>query len=89
MNNRRINVTICGPIPYKWLSNEAFSRALVMTKWLTVQYRQSTKIFSWVDGFDLVLDNDDAFRKDSGKELTNFGNWLLEEAITQCIVRSN
>lgn len=89
MNAKDINVTICGPIPYRWMSNEAFSRAYSMIKWLITEHRQGSGKFTLVDSFDLLWNNEYAFNKIGVRELTSFGNWLIEEAITECVVLSD
>ena len=89
MNSLNIRVTICGPIPYRWMTNEAFSRALSLTKWISTQHRRSEMLFSWVDAFDLMWKHEYAFKGKRSKELSNYGNWLLEEAITDSVVLSD
>lgn len=89
MNTQKIRVTVCGPIPYPWMKNETFSRAYSMTKWLYLQYRSSDDDFHWVDCFELLWKHEQAFKRNHIKELTNYGNWLLEGAITDCILISD
>jgi len=81
LNEMKIKVVICGPIPFPGMKNEAFSRAYAVTRWLTEEIRYGEITFSFVNSFELMWGNKMAFFKNRNK-LSCFGNWLLECAIT-------
>ena len=88
MNEVNINVVILSPIPHLCKSNESFSRALAMNMWLMKQKQYGKESFALVDSFDLFW-NDDEVLVENNNKLSNYGYWLLEGAITDCIIHSD
>ena len=88
MNEINIKVVICGPIPYRHMHNEAFSRAYAVNMWMIEQLRFSQMKFALVDCFDLMWKSHNSFIK--GRNLlSHFGYWILEGAISSCVTQND
>ena len=87
MDTLGIIVIICGPVPYRRVSNEAFSRGFTLSKWLTIQCQSYNNCY-FVDNFDLLENRENVFSNEKN-ELSSFGNWLLEEAINYPLMQSD
>ena len=88
MNEVNIGVVVCGPIPFNCMTNESFSRAYTISMQLIKWQRYGPEKFSFVDTFDLLWNDDHAFVKKRHR-LSNYGYWLLEEAVTSCIIHAD
>ena len=85
MNEVNIEVVVCGPIPFTSMTNGSFSRALAINRQLVKQKRYGLEKFYFVDMFDLLWNDSYAFAK-KRHTLSNYGYWLLEEAVTSCLI---
>ena len=84
MNELNIKVVVCGPIPFNCMTNESFSRAYAINMQLIKRQRYGPEKFAFIDAFDLMWNDDVPFIMKRHK-LSNYGYWLLEEAVSSCV----
>ena len=78
LDNKGISLILLGPIPYPDLTDEGFSRAFQITKWLSTTLKSHTNNTVFISNWDLQSSKNFT---DNGSKLNYIGYKIIERKI--------